>query len=130
MSKSIPIERLTVGTVIHAVGSDFGAFGSFATVTAIEDQGEGEAFLVTVDHGGWLGEQTMAVAKGGRVQFGGVGQPKLLSLDECSDEALLARIAADGVENAAMIQEQNERAQLFGAVARALGVPALSVAAE
>jgi hypothetical protein len=134
---SIPIERLTTGTTIYAVGGDFGPFGGFATVTAIEDQGEGEAFLLTLDHGGWIGEQTMAVDKGGRVTFGGVGEPKLLPFDDASEEALLARIAADDADSWAMIDKldaargcvsQNVDAPLTKAVADALGVPALLAA--
>ncbi len=126
---TIPVERLTAGTIIYAVGGDFGAFGGFAELVSIEDQGEGEAFLLTLDHGGWIGEQTMAVAKGSRVEFGGRGEPKLLPLSEVSEEALQARIDADDADIAAMLAELSDRAAHMRTLANILnGVPALEAA--
>ena len=134
MSVSIPIELLKAATIVHRVGGDFGPHGGFAEVQDIAFNGEG--YLITARFlVGWNDavsddEFEFVVDAGGSVDFGGLGEPKLRNKADVSLEEWQAKIAADNATIAALIAEQNRRAQFFGAVARALGVPALGVAAE
>lgn len=134
MNHPVNIERLKAPTIIHRIGGDFGPFGGFAEVQDI--QFDGEFYIVTARLiGGDEGyvtdtEVQFNVWAGESVDFGGLGEPVLRNKDDVTLEEWQAKIAADNAVIDALIAEQNRRAQFFGAVARALGVPALMEAAE
>src|SRR5690554_962063 len=125
---SIAIELLKAPTIVHHPEFDFGEVQDVAFL--------GETYSVTVrtldPELGFVtdDEFEFVVDAGGSVDFGGLGEPKLRNKADVSLEEWQAKIAADNATIAALIAEQNRRAQFFGAVARALGVPALGVAAE
>jgi hypothetical protein len=71
----IPVERLTVGTLIEVPG--FGA----AEVYAVRFDGEGYAVdYCTDDRGGWDALDSFYVEAGGTVEFAGRGEPSLKPL--------------------------------------------------
>jgi hypothetical protein len=83
MSKTIPIERLTTGTLIYRKGGDFGPFGGFAEVQTVDFDIDGFYTIeaLTMDTDGvvdWIGTDTISftVDAGGEVEFGGRGEPR------------------------------------------------------
>jgi hypothetical protein len=134
---AIPVDRLTIGTIIYAKGGDFWT-GEFAEVVSIEDQPDDESFAVTCQIDGVGFESLLTVPYGGTVQFGGVGEPVLrpltfaeahaaqieamASLDETN-----VRVIAQVDASIASLQSVDDR--LIKAVADAVGVP-MQMAAE
>lgn len=138
---TIPVDRLTIGTIIHATSGDFWT-GAFAEVVSVQDMGEGEDYCVTCQIDGVDFESQLFVPKGGSVNFGGVGEPVLRPLTfaeahaaqieaMASLEDTNVRVAAQVDAAIASLREpQSLDDRLVKAVADAVGVPALQMAAE
>lgn len=135
---TIPVDRLTTGTIIYATGGDFWT-GAFAEVISIEDMGEGEDWAITCQIDGVEFESQLFVTKGGSVQFGGVGEPVLRPLTFAEAHAAQIEAVASldqtnvrvmALVDASIASLQSVDARLVKAVADAVGVPALQMAAE
>jgi len=103
--KTIPIERLTTGTIIHRKGGEFGSTGGFAEVMSIQNEGD-DGFYVSTRIQGWpeeAGEVGFYVMPGATVDFGGIGEPVLAEAPDAFLSAYGARqaqIARDRVRAA------------------------------
>jgi hypothetical protein len=140
----IPIERLTTGTVVYRKNGDFGSFGAYAEVTAVEFDDEG--YLVTAlfmegAHGSeYAGTEEVQfwVECGESVTHGGDRAPVLRSEASVTAREWAAKADANGAAIDVAIGQLNklqghvcqpiDEALLVGAVADAIGVLALQAA--
>lgn len=113
MTKSIPVERLTEGTLLYLPELHNRGMicrcDDFGTVESIKDDGEG--FLLTLEFS--VGHfDTHYVPYGGEVEYGGRGEPRLVP------EELVAPWQCREIDESLLVD----------AVADAIGVPALEAA--
>ncbi|MGV8950114.1 MAG: hypothetical protein ACOH2M_03350 [Cypionkella sp.] len=138
MAQIIPIELLKAPTRIHRADDfDFGPFGSFAEVQDVEFDGYGytvTARMIDPDYGYATDHEVQFVVDAGQsVDFGGVGEPKLRTEGDVSDEEWEAKGQPLTLEAATasfcdMLVSRKVDALLNQAAADAIGVSALMAA--
>jgi hypothetical protein len=129
----IPVERLTHETIIRVTGTN-----DSARVLDIRFDGSGYGIDLRYGESDEGYEEYMYVDAGGSVEFDGVGEPKLRAESAITAAELQARFDATSRATDVLLGKVNhaqghvcqpvDESLLTGAVAAAIGVPALEAA--